>query len=128
MNNTLITADMITRYNDLSKKKKEIEMEMENLKEIFHQYFDSHVGINHKGELIDNGLKLQRQIRKYEKYSTVPTVYKLEELNMKELIKTVKIPDEEKMNAAIKLGFLKEQDLENCKLITYSKAISVKEL
>ena len=128
MNNTLITADMITRFNELSKKKKEIEMEMEKLKEVFHTYFDHHVGVNNKGELIDNGIKLQRQIRKYEKYSTVPTVYKLEELNMNELIKTVRIPDEEKMNAAIKLGFLKEQDFENCKLITYSKAISVKEL
>jgi hypothetical protein len=128
MNNTLITADMITRFNELSKQKKEIELEMERLKEIFHKYFDSHVGINNKGELVDNGLKLQRQIRKYEKYSTVPTVYKLEELNMKELIKTVKVPDEEKMNAAIKLGFLKEQDFESCKLVTYSRAISVKEL
>ncbi|OCA86811.1 hypothetical protein [Bacillus sp. FJAT-27986] len=128
MNNTLITADMITRFNELNKKKKEIEMEMEKLKEVFHTYFDHHVGANNKGELIDNGIKLQRQIRKYEKYSTVPTVYKLEELNMNELIKTVKIPDEEKMNAAIKLGFLKEKDFESCKLITYSKAISVKEV
>lgn len=128
MNTSLITSDMITRFNELSKKKKEIEFELESLKEVFHKYFDSHVGVNNKGEIVDNGLKLQRQIRKYEKFSTVPTVYKLEELNMNELIKTVKIPDEEKMNAAIKLGFLKEQDFENCKLITYSKAISVKEL
>ena len=128
MSTTLITSDMITRFNELVKKKKEIELEMENLKELFHKYFDSHVGANNKGEIIDKGLKLQRQIRKYEKYSTVPTVYKLEELNMKELIKTVKVPDEEKMTAAIKLGLLKEQDFENCKLITYSKAISVKEL
>ena len=128
MNTSLITTDMITRFNELSKKKKEIEMEMETLKEIFHKYFDGQVGANNKGEIVDNGIKLQRQIRKYEKYSTVPTVYKLEELNMNELIKTVRIPDEEKMNAAIKLGFLKEEDFENCKLITYSKAISVKEL
>ena len=128
MNNTLITGDMIIKYNDLSAQKKKIESEMTHLKELFNTYFDQQVGVNTKGELIDNGLKLQRQIRKTEKFNEPQAVQKLEELNMHDLIKNVKRPDEKKIEAAISLGFLNEEALEDCKIITYSKAISVKEI
>ena len=128
MNKLLITGDMIVRYNELTKKKKEIENEMNTLKEIFHTYFDTQVGENKKGELIDQGIKLQRQIRKTEKYHDEKTVQKLEGLNMNELIKIVKKPDEEKINAAINLGFLNTNELEECLITSYSKAISVKEI
>ena len=106
MNDILITADMMARYHSLSKEKKAIEDEMNVLKEVFHQFFDKQAGVNQKGELIEEGLKLQRQIRKTEKYLPEPTVQKLEELKMKDLIKVIKIPDEEKINASIKLGFM----------------------
>lgn len=127
MNDILITADMMARYHSLSKEKKAIEDEMNVLKEVFHQFFDKQAGVNQKGELIEEGLKLQRQIRKTEKYLPEPTVQKLEELKMKDLIKVIKIPDEEKINASIKLGFMREEDLEGCKAINYSKAISIKQ-
>ncbi|MGM9931401.1 MULTISPECIES: hypothetical protein [Bacillaceae] len=127
MNDILITADMMARYHSLSKEKKAIEDEMNVLKEVFHQFFDKQAGVNQKGELIEEGLKLQRQIRKTEKYLPEPTVQKLEELKMKDLIKVIKIPDEEKINASIKLGFMREEDLEGCKAIYYSKAISIKQ-
>jgi len=128
MNNTLITGDMIIRYNELSAQKKKIESEMNQLKELFNTYFDQQVGVNTKGELIDNGLKLQRQIRKAERFNELQAVQKLEELNMHDLIETVKRPDEKKIEAAISLGFLNEEDLADCRMITYSKAISVKEV
>ena len=128
MNNTLITGDMIIKYNELSAQKKKIESEMNQLKELFNTYFDQQVGVNTKGELIDNGLKLQRQIRKAERFNELQAVQKLEELNMHDLIETVKRPDEKKIEAAISLGFLNEEDLADCRMITYSKAISVKEV
>jgi len=128
MNNTLITGDMIIKYNELSAQKKKIESEMNQLKELFNTYFDQQVGVNIKGEIIDNGLKLQRQIRKSERFNEPQTVQRLEELNMHDLIETVKRPDEKKIEAAINLGFLNEEELANCRIITYSKAISVKEI
>ena len=128
MNNTLITGDMIIKYNELSAQKKKIESEMNQLKELFNTYFDQQVGVNIKGEIIDNGLKLQRQIRKSERFNEPQTVQRLEELNMHDLIETVKRPDEKKIEAAISLGFLNEEELANCRIITYSKAISVKEI
>ncbi len=128
MNNTLITGDMIIKYNELSAQKKKIESEMNQLKELFNTYFDQQVGVNTKGEIIDNGLKLQRQIRKAERFNEPQTVQRLEELNMHDLIETVKRPDEKKIEAAISLGFLNEEELANCRIITYSKAISVKEI
>ena len=128
MNQILITSDMISRYYSLTKEKKAIEDEMNALKEVFHHFFDAHTGVNQKGELIEEGLKLQRQIRRTEKYKPEPTVKKLEDLNMKDLIDVKKIPNEEKIHASIKLGFLKEEDLEGCKIINYSKAIAIKEV
>lgn len=127
MKHVLVTADMIARYHSLTKEKKAIEEEMNALKEVFHDFFDKQTGVNQKGELIENGLKLQRQIRKTEKYLPEPTVQKLEELKMKDLIEVRKLPDEDKIKASIKLGFLKEEDLEDCKAISYSKAIAIKE-
>lgn len=128
MKHTLITADMISRYSELSKQKKKIETEMNSLKEVFNAYFDVHVGENSKGELIDHGFKLQRQIRKTERYNEAQAVQKLEAIQMHDLIQTVKRPDDKKIEAAISLGFLTEDVLANCKEINYSKAISVKEI
>ena len=128
MNDILVTADMIARYHCLMKEKKTIEDEMNALKEVFHHFFDKHTGVNQKGELIENGLKLQRQIRKTEKYLPEPTVKKLEELRMSDLIEVRKIPDEQKINASIQLGLLNEEDLAECKTVNYSKAIAIKEV
>ncbi|WP_373893862.1 hypothetical protein ACUL41_03140 [Virgibacillus natechei] len=128
MSHDAISADKIARYYTLNRKKKEIEQEMNQLKKDFHAYFDNEVGANNKGELVDSGYKLQRQIRRSEKFNEETTVSRLEEMNMNDLIKVVRKPDSEKINAAVELGLLREDDLDGCRLTSYSAAISVKEM
>jgi hypothetical protein len=124
--NHLVTEEMVTQYYELSQRKKEIENKMEEYKKIFHHYFDNNVGINTKGQIKIGSFKLQRQIRTTEKYDEAVTVQRLEDLNLNDLIQIVKRPDEEKIKSAIHLGFLKENDIEGCRKIYSSPAISVK--
>lgn len=119
---------MLNKYYELNKKKKEIEMEMNTLKEVFQTYFNNLVGSNHKGEITINGFKLQRQIRKTEKYIEVDTVKRLEELQMNDLIQVVKKPDDNKIKSALSLGLLSPNQLDGCIVTTFSPAISVKPL
>ncbi|MED3651791.1 hypothetical protein [Heyndrickxia sporothermodurans] len=129
MNNNVdyfITKEMIVQYDDLNRKKKEIEKELEKLKKAFNQYFDVAVGKNVKGELNISGYKLQRQIRKSEKFEQDETVKRLEELNMMDLIQ--RKPDEGKIKSALNLGLLKEADLEGCIKQISSQAIYVKQI
>ncbi|MBM7619082.1 hypothetical protein JOC95_000931 [Bacillus tianshenii] len=121
-----LTADMLEKYYEYNKKKKEIEAEMNHLKEVFHQYFDHQLGSDDKGEVLLGGFKLQRQVRKTEKYREDTTIKRLEELKMEDLIQVVKKPDEAKIKSAIQLGLLKEEDLEGCLTTSTSLAISVK--
>ncbi|PAV31224.1 hypothetical protein CIL05_00780 [Virgibacillus profundi] len=125
-NDTLLTGDMIKKYYDLNQRKKEIEQEMNHLKKIFNTYFDGEAGSGSKGEFSHNGFKLQRQIRKSEKFKDELTISRLEDLNMSDLIKVVKKPDDKKINAAVSLGLLKEEDLEECRITNYSAAITVR--
>jgi uncharacterized protein YhaN len=125
-NESFITGDMLNRYYELNKQKKEIEVEMNQLKETFQAYFNQQVGVHHKGELTLNGFKLQRQIRKMEKYQEEETIKRLEELKMTDLIQVVKKPDELKIKAALNLGLLHQNHLEGCIATTFSPAISVK--
>lgn len=128
MKNFLITADMLSRYYELTKKKKEIDLEMNELKEVFHQYFDQVVGPNDKGEISLDGYKLQRQIRKAEKYNEKITIKRLEELQLNDLIQVVKKPDDVKIKSALNLGLLNEEQLDGCIITSYLPAISVKTL
>ncbi|MBS4197378.1 hypothetical protein [Lederbergia citri] len=125
---TLITGEMLINYYELNKKKKEIEAEMNHLKEIFHDYFNRQISSLDKAEITLNGYKLQRQIRKTEKFNEEETVKRLEELKMNDLIQTVKKPDAQKIKSAIHLGFLQEKDLDGCIVTTTTPAISVKPL
>jgi hypothetical protein len=125
---SLITENMVVNYYELNKKKKEIEAELNLLKNSFHEYFNNLVGSTDKGEITVNGYKLQRQMRKVEKYNEEVTVKRLEELQMTDLIQVVKRPDDVKIKSAINLGLLNEQHLEGCLVTTYSPAISVKTL
>ncbi|MCG1020742.1 hypothetical protein [Sutcliffiella horikoshii] len=127
VNHSTITAEMIERYYECNKQKKEIEKQMEELKERFHLYFDKSFGTDEKAEIIMGGYKLQRQVRISERYSD-ETVHKLEALSMNELIKTVRKPDDAKIKAAIQLNLIKEEDLEGCLVTNSSLAISVKPL
>lgn len=125
---SFVTAEMVVKYYELNKKKKEIELEMNDLKDAFHDYFNNLVGPIDKGEITINGYKLQRLVRKTEKYHEEVTVKRLEDLQMNDLIQLVKKPDDAKIKAAINLGLLNEQQLEGCISTTYSPAISVKTL
>ncbi|RZT23495.1 hypothetical protein [Fictibacillus sp. BK138] len=123
-----ISEDLVIKYNTLSAKKKELEKELDELKKVFHIYFDNLVGPNEKGEVTVNNYKLQRQIRKSEKFNDEKTVHRLTELNMTDLIHHVPKPDEEKVKSALTLGLIKEEDLEGCLLKSASQAIVVKTL
>ena len=127
-NDSFITDEMLVKYYELNKKKKEIELEMNELKDTFHDYFNKLVGPNNKAEITINGYKLQRQMRKIEKYNEEVTVKRLEELNLSELVQIVKKPDDVKIKSALQLGLLSEQQLEGCVNTSYSPAISIKTL
>ncbi len=126
--NLLLTEDMLARYYDLNKLKKEIESEMSQLKASFHTHMDKYSGPNKKGEFTEGDYRLLRQIRKTEKFKEMDTVERLEELQMHDLIQVVKKPDDGKVNAAIELGLLNEADLDGCRVTSYSQAISVKRM
>ncbi|AZU64949.1 hypothetical protein CHR53_12550 [Neobacillus mesonae] len=119
---------MLIKYYELNKQKKEIELEMNNLKDMFQEYFNQLIGADRKGEIIVNGYKLQRQIRKTEKYKDEETVKMLEDLKLNDLIQVIKKPDEQKIKAAVNLGLLNAEQLDSCIITTYSPAITVKPL
>ena len=125
---TLITGDMLVKYYELNKQKKEIELEINQLKDHFHHYFDQLIGKNLKGELTISGYKLQRQIRNTEKYNDEVAIKRLEELKMNDLIQIVKKPDEVKIKAAIDLGLLQANQIEDCIIKSCAPAITVKPL
>ncbi|WP_240338365.1 hypothetical protein [Peribacillus alkalitolerans] len=125
-NETLMTGDMLIKYYELNKKKKEIELELNELKDLFHHYFDNQVGLNDKGEVTINGYKLQRQVRKTEKFNDDLTIKRLEELNMNDLIQVIRKPDDVKIKAALNLGLIHPTDLDGCIITSSSPAISVK--
>ncbi|WP_404351591.1 hypothetical protein LG311_09980 [Sutcliffiella horikoshii] len=127
VNHPTVTAEMIEKYYECNKQKREIEKQMEELKERFHLYFDKSFGEDEKAEVVMGGYKLQRQVRKSEKYSD-ETISKLEALKMTDLIKTVKKPDDAKIKAAIQLNLINAKDLEGCLVTSSSLAISVKPL
>ena len=120
----LITREMLANYNELNQRKKEIELQLDELKKVFNQYFDMAFGKNVKGELAIEDYKLQRQIRMTEKYEQEATVHRLEELNLIDLIQ--RKPDEAKIKSALNLGLLKDEDLAGCKITNTSQAIYVK--
>lgn len=122
----LLTREMLAHYVELSKKKKDIETELEELKKTFNEFFDETVGKRLKGEVVLKDYKLQRQIRTTEKYDTESTVKRLEELHLNDLIQ--KSPDEKKIKSAIHLGILKEEELAECKAVNTSQAIYVKHI
>ncbi|MEH7547210.1 hypothetical protein [Neobacillus vireti] len=125
-NKSLITGEMLRRYYELNKQKKEIELEMNQLKDIFQSYFNQQVGTQQKGEITANGFKLQRQIRKIEKFHEVDTVKRLEELQMTDLIQVIRRPDDTKIKAALQLGLLTHSHLDGCVTTSYTPALSVK--
>ncbi|MFS0673408.1 hypothetical protein [Ornithinibacillus sp. 179-J 7C1 HS] len=122
-----VTEEELKQYFELNKQKKEIEDEMNRLKKKFHEVFDTSFGKQAKGELQQGNYKLQRQIRTSTSYDDMGTVTKLEELNLKEFIIETKIPDTEKLESAIKLGLVEEEDFKDIKKTRVTQTIVVKE-
>jgi hypothetical protein len=122
----MITKEMLVRFDELNRRKKDLEAELDKLKDMFHQYFDTALGQNEKGEVRIEGYRLQRQIRRMEKFDPEATVKRLEELNLPELI--LKRPDESKVKSALDLHLLKEADLEGCRISKTTAALLIKKL
>ncbi len=122
----MITRDKLAQFIELNRKKKEIEIQLDDLKKDFNQHFDQYVGKFVKGDLTISDYKVQRQIRTTEKFDQEVTVHRLEELNLTDLIQ--KKPDEGKIKAALNLRLLSEADLEGCISTSYSQAIYVKQV
>ncbi|NCU18176.1 hypothetical protein GW534_10660 [Bacillus sp. P1(2020)] len=118
---------MVEKYYKLHKQVKELEKELSQLKKTFNQYFDLTVGPNEKGILQFDTFVLQRNIRLSEKFREEEAVQKLEALNLIDCVKVEKRVDEEKVKAAVTLGLLEEEELNNLKERKYSSVISVKE-
>lgn len=123
----IITEKQLQRYIELNKQKKQIEAEINHLKKIFHQYFDQTNGKMKKGEIQQGMYKVQRQIRKTMTYIDEPTIQKLEQLNLNDFITTVKKPDTDKLEAAINLGLVDEEDFVDCTRTKVTEAIVVRE-
>jgi hypothetical protein len=122
-----LTEEEIKRYFDLNKQKKDIEKEMNELKKKFHEVLDASFGKNEKGEVQRGHYKLQRQIRTAVGYDEQGTVKRLEDLNLGEFIIETKIPDTEKLESALKLGLVEEEDFKDHKKVRVTQSIVVKE-
>ncbi|MGP4108019.1 hypothetical protein [Virgibacillus sp. L01] len=125
---SLLTTDMLKRYFELNNQKKKIDNELKLLKKNLHEILDESIGKDQKGELQRGDYKIQRQIRSSISYIDEKTVEKLEELNLNDCIVHVKRPDTNKLEAAIKLGLVEENEFEGCKKAKVTQALVVKEL
>lgn len=128
METAAVSSEMLSQYAELNRQKKELEAKLDELKKQFHAYFDEEVGSNEKGEAVIGDYLLQRQVRRIEKYDEQKTVERLERLNLHDLIKMVKQPDEEKLKAALELELITFESIEDCLIRKHSNAIYVKPL
>ena len=101
---------------------------MKELNQAFHSYFDEIVGENHKGELTIGQYKIQRQIRQSHRFNDEKTVLRLEELNLHDCIQVIKKPDPRKIESAITLGIIDNEQINDCKISKSAKAIIVKKI
>ncbi|MFD1039637.1 hypothetical protein ACFQ3N_14705 [Virgibacillus byunsanensis] len=122
-----VTEEEIKKYYELSKQKKEVEQELNHLKNKFHQFLDESIGKNQKGEIHRGNYKVQRQIRSSTSYHDEETVKTLEELNLADFIITLKRPDTDKLKSAFKLGLVEEEAFEHCTKTKLTQALVTKE-
>ncbi|MBM7571667.1 hypothetical protein [Aquibacillus albus] len=123
-----LSEEILKKYYDLNIQKKELEKEMNQIKKQIHNYLDESIGKEQKGEVKRGKYKAQRTIRSSVNYDEEKTVQKLEELNLEDFTLLVKRPDIEKLEAAIKIDLVKEDEFVDCKTNRLSQAITVKEL
>ena len=121
-----ISEKLLQRYYELSLTAKEVEKELKMMKKELNDYFDDTIGQNQKGETNIGDYKIQRIIRYSENFNEEKTIKRLEDKQLTDCIQTIKIPDKEKINAAITLGLLDSNEMEDCIERRVSQAISVK--
>lgn len=127
MENTVaISEEEVKRYYILQQEKKEMEHEMKQLKKKFHHFLDESAGKNKRGEIHRGDYCIQRQIRTSIYYTPEITVSKLEEMQLSDFVITEKRPDTEKLEAAIRLGLVNEEDFADCKDTKITQAIVVR--
>ncbi|WP_408004840.1 hypothetical protein [Radiobacillus kanasensis] len=123
-----LTEELLKKYCDLNIQKKELEKEMNQIKKQIHNYLDDTFGKEQKGEVKLGKYKAQRIIRSSVHYDEEKTVQKLEELNLEDFILLVKQPDTKKLESAMKIDLVDEEEFVDCKTNKLSQAITVKEL
>lgn len=123
-----ITEQVLEQYYQLNERKKEIEKQMKELNQAFHQYFDETAGENEKGEVHVGPYKLQRQIRSSHYFDDEKTVQRLEELNLHDCIQIIKKPDQKKLESAITLGIIEGDQINDCKVSKNTKAIVIRKI
>ncbi|QDP41153.1 hypothetical protein [Radiobacillus deserti] len=123
-----LSEDLLKKYYDLNTQKKVLDNELNQLKKQIHDYLDETVGKEQKGEIKRGKYKAQRVIRSSVQYDNEKTVQKLEELKLNDFILVVKRPDTEKLEAAMKIDLVKEEEFIDCKTNKLSQAITVKEI
>ncbi|MED4401907.1 host-nuclease inhibitor Gam family protein [Metabacillus fastidiosus] len=124
----MLTEEMVIRYQQLIEQNKQLEEEISELKREFHQFFNEQYGEEKKGEVKLGNYKIQRQIRKSETLLEDKTVEMLENLKLTDCILTVKKPDKEKIAAAVTLGAISTQSIEECLIRKTTQAIVVREI
>ncbi|WP_018932967.1 hypothetical protein [Gracilibacillus lacisalsi] len=123
-----LSEEMLKKYFDLNLQKKELEKEMNQIKKQIHHCLDEQFGKQQKAEVQLGKYKAQRIIRTSVHYNQEKTVQKLEELKLEDFILQVKQPDTEKLEAAMKIDLVNEEEFQDCKMNKLSQAITVKEL
>ncbi|WP_058306369.1 hypothetical protein [Gracilibacillus massiliensis] len=122
-----LSEEMLKKYYYLNIQKKELEKEINQIKKQIHNYLDVTFGNEQKGEVQRGKYKAQRIIRSSVNYDQEKTVEKLEELHLADFILQVKQPDIEKLEAAMKIDIVDEEEFSSCKTNKLSQAITVKE-
>ncbi|WP_208588755.1 hypothetical protein [Gracilibacillus suaedae] len=123
-----LSEEMLKKYYDLNFQKKELEKEMNQIKKQIHHCLDEQFGKQQKAEVQLGKYKAQRIIRSSVHYDQEKTVQKLEELNLEDFILQVKQPDTDKLEAAMKIDLVNEEEFRDCKRNKLSQAITVNEL
>ncbi|MCH1626321.1 hypothetical protein [Fredinandcohnia quinoae] len=130
MNQTFseIPEELVSKYVLLNEKAKEIEKELKEMKKVINVYFDAAVGKNEKAESIIGSYKIQRQVRSTENYEDEKMVKRLEDLQLNDCVQMVKMPDQQKIEAAITLGLLGQNDIEDCIIKKMTPVIVVRKI
>ncbi|WP_188205590.1 hypothetical protein [Alkalibacillus aidingensis] len=123
-----LSEELLKRYYELNQQKLEIDKELKQIKKQIHNYLDETYGKEQKGEVKLGRYKAQRVIRSSVSYDDEKTVKKLKDLNLEEFIEVVKRPDTKKLEAAMELDLVDDNEFADCKKKKQSQAITVKEL